>query len=306
MTPILAPGLICLLSILSQPAVSPLIPAAVINAKPLLATDLAPILAEIAGAQALEEAALDRLLADELAARSVTITRDLIDAERVQLERTIADEARVDPAQAQRLLEDMRRSRGLGPARFASLLWRNAALRALAAPDVTVTDAEVNLTLDLAFGPKIRARLLVVGDERQAAEIRARLVTQPETINASFATEAFRASIDTTGSRGGLLPLFHLGDPEFPSVLRDAARLLEPGGISPVLTLPSGSALLLLEEHLQASGTPGDADKKAARERLLLRAQRREMDRIARSLLARAQITVFDDALRWSWETRPR
>lgn len=288
------------------PAGSPVTtPAAIVDSQPIHTADLASTLAELAGARALEEVILDRALAAELATRSLTLSRELVDAERTLLERAIADEARVDGAQAQRLLEDMRRTRGLGPKRYAALLWRNAALRTLAASEVHVDDKDVALALDLAFGSKVRARLIVVDDERHAAEIRARLAAQSETLSVVFAAEAFRASTDATGSRGGLLPEFHLSDPEFPPALRDAARTLEPGGLSPVLTLTGGYAILLLEAHVAPTGTPGEAERNAARERLRRRLERQEMDRVARSLLAKAQVTVFDDALRWSWETRP-
>lgn len=284
-------------------------PAAVVDAQPMSAGDLQPALAEAAGGMVLEETILDRLIARELAASGASVTAADLERERTILYDTITDEAGADEAQAGRLLEQLRRGRGLGPRRFAALLSRNAGLRKLVASRVTVTGDEAREALSLAYGPSLTVRLIVVRTQPEALEIRSRLAdpSLPDApdphAGVRFAEQAFRFSIDSSAPRGGLLAPVHLDDPSIPSVIRHAIADLPPGQVSPVLTLDSAYALALVEGRVPALRTPTDDDARKAEARLRRRKERQEMDRYAASLLAGAKVTVFDDSLRWSWES---
>lgn len=98
-----------------------------INGQPITNAQLWPLLAEIAGDQTLQELTLTKLL-DQLAIKNNwTITNTDLDHELVALTTTLAQSS--DSASTPKLIETIRRRRGLGPARFEALLRRNAILR---------------------------------------------------------------------------------------------------------------------------------------------------------------------------------
>ena len=86
------------------------------------------------------------------------------------------DKAKLSPEQTQTMMTDLRKSRGLGPVRFADLLARNAKLRALVRPQVEVAAEEVDQSLAAEFGPKARVRILTAPTQRRAAELREAVV----------------------------------------------------------------------------------------------------------------------------------
>ncbi|MBO6513906.1 MAG: hypothetical protein JJ974_08085 [Phycisphaerales bacterium] len=105
----------------SQPTI------AMINGQPIDDSQLWPMLAEIAGDQTLQELVLTKLL-DELALdRNWIITNEDLDHELTALVTTLNQAG--DEQATPRLIETIRRRRGLGPVRFESLLRRNAILR---------------------------------------------------------------------------------------------------------------------------------------------------------------------------------
>src|SRR5690606_11930669 len=92
------------------------------EAVPLVSWDeLRPVLAEAAGGVALQEVVLDRLLARECERRGIRITEADLATERQALTDTLVRDAGASAADAERLLERIRRQRGLGDARFAAL-----------------------------------------------------------------------------------------------------------------------------------------------------------------------------------------
>src|SRR5437868_84273 len=92
--------------------------------------ELAPMLAEAAGAQVLEEYALRTVLKDECGKRGITIGDSEVKAERALLGEMLARASHVPETEGEMLIRDVRRKRGLGDVRFKGLLERNAALRA--------------------------------------------------------------------------------------------------------------------------------------------------------------------------------
>lgn len=268
---------------------------ALIDNEPVRPEHLAPSLYELAGREALREEALDRALARRLADRNIIITVDMVRREHELFEARLTDAS----GQSGAIREEVWRSRRLGPTRREELFRRNAALRALIAGQVTVAPGEIDLSVELAYGPKKIARLILVQNERDAAEIRRLLGDRPS--SSDFARFAERRSIDPTASRGGLLSPIHLNDPAYPIAVRDALNALQPGAVSAILPLPEGAALLYLESDQPATTPPDDARARLERE-LLVQRERAEMDRLARSLVAESRISVLDRSLGWSWD----
>ena len=130
-----------------------------------------PVLAELAGSEALAEVLLDEMLAERAKARGIAPDEAALEHE----ERTLLEFLDEDAARARRLLDDVRVRQGLGPVRWRALLWRNAVLRALVAPDVQVAESQVVAAHDAAHGPRRRARVIAVPDLRSAQAVNDRL-----------------------------------------------------------------------------------------------------------------------------------
>jgi hypothetical protein len=273
------------------------------------AAALAAPLMELAGSVALEEAILDHQLKARLDAGGAALPDDAIEREERLLLDAVAAEAGADDQQAAALIQRLRGSRGLGPRRYTSLLWRNAALRALVGPGIAVTAEDLSAALEMEFGRRYRARVLVTRDLASAAEALAKLQAAREKggpLEWVFAELAAGLSVDGSGPRGGLLPSASAADRGLPPEFRAALRSLAPGEVSDVLALSTGAGLVLVEGIAREASTPTDAQRRAVEARVRARLERLYMDRLARDILDRAGVSVHDESLRWSWEQRPR
>lgn len=264
--------------------------------------EILPLLAETAGAIVLEELAIDHALERELASRGIETPEALIKAEVEQLKTMLGGIGSSEEISSD-LLERVRSSRGLGPARFRALLVRNARLRALVRDDIHLSDEELSEAFQTRYGPKVVCRIIVTGTEREAADVRRTLTSESLYLRERFASEAMKHSLDESGTRGGLLNALSLSDPNYPTIVRKTLERLAPGEVSPVIGLDKGYALLLLEETIPAETPPEDARDKVAAH-LRMRKERLAMDRLAKSMLQTAGVSVSDESLRWSWSRR--
>lgn len=269
--------------------------------------EIRPRLAEIAGAQAVEEITLEHLLADELAARSQTLDADDLARERSLFTDTLR---RASPPGAElsadRALARVRATRALGPQRFEALLRRSAMLRKLVAPDVRETEDDVRAALEVRFGPRVRCRILVTTSEQEARRARQRLAdAPPDELPGRFAAEARALSVDPSGASGGEIGPVSPADPTYAASFREALRTLEPGALSPVLVFQNGYAIALGVERIPGA-TPPDAAERDARADVRQRLERDAMDRLAARLISSAPLTVLDAGLNWSWSNRAR
>lgn len=279
-------------------------PAALLNGEPVAWAALQPALAEAAGGLVLEEIVLNALLDRELASRGLTLPSDAVATEREHLVAMLQAGAAADENQAERLIDSLRRSRRLGNERFRSLLERNAKLRLLVADTIFVTDAELQQAFHVRYGPKYRARVILVLTEREAAEIRDDLTSRPENLPMRFAEAAARSSLDPSGPRGGILDPISPADPTYPAAIVRVLQGLEPGQLSPVVAVDRGYALVLLEEQLPA-GPETLADVRSALEReVRLGKERAAMESLAARLLGAAKLTILDRSLEWGWQAR--
>lgn len=260
---------------------------------------------EAAGAVALEEAVLDRLLAKEVAAAGCAIAADASEQERQRLFERIGAEAGVAEDQAGVLIERFRRSRGLGPTRFAALLDRNAKLRALVRHAKLVRPEEIELGVTSELDAKATARLIVTSTSTEAASLRSQIEAAPAGERSSrFSQLAYRASRDSSSSRGGLFgPVSH-SDPSIPAAIRPLLSL-PTGSLSSIVAIESGFAMVLIEEQTPAEPA-SDASRAKAAAKVTVRKEREAMDRLASELMSEAKLTILNEPLRWSWEQRSR
>lgn len=280
-------------------------PVALAGREAITFAELAAPMAEIAGAQVLEEVALDRLLAQRAREMGVTVTQQQIAAEQGLFVRTMADEAGLSERDAAVALERVRASRGLGPVRYNALLTRNATLRALVAADAVPTAEQVEQELALATGARYRVRIITSSSQSAVAQAREQVLAQPqEARSATFGNLATSVSGDGSASRGGLLESVSPADPAVPGVIRSTLGTLAPGDVSPVLVLDAGFAILLMESPVAPLESDSETTRERVTQRVTLRLQRLAMDRLARELLAGANMTVLDSSLGWSRENR--
>jgi hypothetical protein len=143
-----------------------------VNAQPIYDDQLWSMLAELAGKQALDELILTRLLDEHALRQGWVITDSHTQAELDALIITI--DQSTTPQTTPRLIETIRRRRGLGPARFNSLLRRNAILRKMILTDPSIeprTQQELQAALSALSSEPTEA-------QRHQIRQRAKLVAQ--------------------------------------------------------------------------------------------------------------------------------
>ncbi len=261
---------------------------------------LLPALAESAGAIAIEEAALDLLLEREAAKAGVRATAEDVDAERRAMAEAVAPGG--DAARGEAALRQVRRERGLGESRFAALLRRNALMRKLVQPEVAVTPLAIDQAYELRYGERIGARIITTATAEEAAAAAARIRG-----GEAFNEVAARVSNDASAARGGLIEPVSPADPSYPASIRKALTEAQPGGLTPVIAVEKGFALL----QRDAAPVPAPAERPAidaVRADLERDARRRQerllMARLGRRLMESASVTVLDPALSQSWQWR--
>jgi parvulin-like peptidyl-prolyl isomerase len=277
---------------------------ALVGEKPVALDDLSAQMAELAGAVALRELALDAALDRELAAANMRVGPAEAARERELLLTNLSEESRVSGDQAERLLERVRANRGLGPVRFEELLSRNAKLRALVRDDVVITPELLDREFALQTTARARIRLLLASGQRDAAIARERVLGAPAGLrSAAFAEEAIARSTDASAPAGGLVPAIHASDPAVPGAIRSALATLRPGDVSDVLAVEGGFAVGLLESDAPAAMSADGASRAVIERRLRGRLERLAMDALAERLVRESNVRVLDGSLGWSWES---
>jgi len=274
-------------------------PPVLLNGQPIEWSELTPILSEAAGAQAIQEVAIDRLLDETLAREGMSVTPADIERERQLLTEAIG--VRGSPS---RVVADLRRLRGLGDARFRATLERNAKLRKLVEGTVRIEESDLQRAWAINHGPRVRIRLITTGDEASAQRARSFIGTGPGA-RSRFIEQAALISTDASARAGGVVEPFSLEDAAYPSGLREVLRRTPTGGVTPVIALDEGGfAIAYVEGEEPGSGISLGRARGDLERGLRLRAEREAMDRLARDLIRSASVTVFDPALGWSWRER--
>lgn len=264
---------------------------------PIRSQDLDAVMVETSGRLAMQEVVLDKVLEHELDRRGIELDESATAREQ-QLLLVALDP--MNEVRAMELLEEVRRREGLGPSRFAALLRRNAALRAMVQEDVLVRDQAVEAAWDARHGPRRTARVFVAGDISSCTNALEQIRD-----GASFADVAARGSMDPSASTGGLIDPVSRLDPSWPTAFRQTLWSLQVGDTSnPVLV--DGSYLLV---HF-VSEEPGDgmdlATARVESELVVRRAQERLlMDKLASRLLQSAQVDILDSSFRRAWQNDP-
>lgn len=273
---------------------------AMVDGMAVVWADLRAPLSEAAGGMVLEEVVLERLLERECARAGIVIDASDVAREQALLAETMAGVV-ANEEERLALVAQVRRSRGLGEARFAALLRRNAMLRRLVRDDVRITPSAIEQSYLLRYGPTIRARIITTTTHESAADAAARVrAGEP------FGEVAARVSTDESASRGGIIEPINPADPSYPEGLRLALERTRPGELSAIVALERGFALLLREpDDASDSDAPGiDEVRNALEHDVRMRQERLLMSALARRLLGAASVNVLDPSLNRSWRDR--
>lgn len=267
-----------------------------INGQPITITDLQPMLIEASGGQILRETILGMQLRKALG-------KTLITDEQIQLERAMfLHSLNPDPALAEQLLKQLRDREGLGARRFGEFLFRQAALRHLVQPEVTVSDAAVSHAYELKYGPSYLAQIITVDNAATAVQVlnRARRGEDFGKLVQEFSRDpASRVA-------NGMLDPISPADSTYPSTVRLALGKLQPGQISDVVALDNGFAILKLVSKNQRQSVPLDDVKASLVAKVRHDVEQMLMRRLAATLMRQADVVVLDRELNRSWQQSKR
>ena len=247
---------------------------------------------EASGALVLEEMLVERALRTELARRALAVDDALLAHEESMAREALS----ADPARAEQLLQALRASQGLGSIRWKSLLWRNAALRALARDQSSVGETEIATAHDLRHGPRRAARIIVLSDLASVQRATERLGA-----GEAFSDVASALSTDSSRDRGGLVSPVSRLDPTWPATVREALWTLEVGTHSAPVLIEDGYIIVRCEGEIAGDGVAPEAARAENERTARLAVDRVEMDRILREIVRSLDPTMFDRSLEESW-----
>ncbi|TWU28602.1 peptidylprolyl isomerase [Bythopirellula polymerisocia] len=206
---------------------------AIVNGKDISRKDLTDACVKRHGEEVVESLVNKRLILNHCEKRGIAITNQDI---AVEIDRM----AKRFQLSREQWLEMLEKERGITAQEYArDIVWPTLALRRLAEKDIQVSNAEINEAMEREFGETINARLIAVGNQQLANEIRDKLIADPE----QFARLAIENSVDiNSASVGGLIQPIrrHVGD----IGIENAAFALQEGQISEVIPVAGQFVIL--------------------------------------------------------------
>lgn len=277
-------------------------PALLIENSALSRDALWPVLAEIAGTEAIRETVLDHAVSTELGRAGLSITEADIEAERTKLSNRLAPESSDD--EAAEIMRLVLERRGLGPTRLGALLKRNAGMRKLIADEAVPTVDMIELAYNVRFGEQHQTRMITTATPQSAQQALQEIKTRSldTGLRIAFMQVAVERSTDQSATLGGDLGPISMDDPGLPVAIRQTLAELEPMQLSTIVALDNGYAILLVEEIIPAQLTPLDEVYDSLEQEVRDRQERLLMDRLGQNLLNEYSPSVLDASLRWSWE----
>jgi len=272
-------------------------PVAYVQGRPIRWGELRPLLAEAAGGEVLIEVILAKQVDQAVRKAELAISQEDLDREMDRLRTALAD----DPQQAQRLLNELRQRRGLGPQRFGMMLRRNAGLRKLVQPQVQISEEAIRRAYQLRYGPRFETRLIVTDTFARAGEVKRKLAA-----GASFVDMAIEYSVDQSGRQGGYIGEVSPVDATYPLAIRQQLEQLEPGQVSDPIALESGFAIVKLERKQPARGVQLEQVRESLAQRVRLQVEQMLMRQQARAMLERMDPTILDPAMKTSFDQQKR
>lgn len=268
-------------------------PLALMERDPITLMDMRERLLEAVGGEIIREMRLEHALRVRLESERIELADADIQAEEIRLLAELND----DPDVAHRLLQVLKKAEGLGQTRYRSLLWRNAALRALVQSDVMVDAEAMRLVWKITHGPRVRVRVVVVPSFSRAANVVEKLNEGED-----FTRLAVDWSIDSSRDRGGLLDTFSTVDPSYPTALCQAIDSLEIGAHTNPVLLGDRYLVARLEERLPADGMTYESLEAELHKQARQSQERMLMQEEVYRLRNEPDMRLFDGALEASFK----
>lgn len=231
--------------------------------------------------------------------KGVTVSPDDIDFEYGLALRRLSDPQAFsavrdfERAEAERLLESILASRNMSRPEFMLTVRRNAILRRLLIRDLSITEEQLRMEYELAYGERVLVRHIQVGNLAEASRIMERLAAGED-----FAELATRFSTNAaTARRGGMFDPFSLRDEHIPQAMRQAVGRLSVGEVSDVVRVGEWYHILKLEELIPAQQRGFESVREDLRKRMEVRLTDAEMRTLHEKLFSEAPVEIFDPLL---------
>ena len=141
-------------------------------------------------------------------------------------------------------LKMLQAERNVTPAQYYNdIIWPMLALRKLAGETVEISDKELKLAFDRNYGPRVKAKAIVLDNPRRAREVHAKVVANPE----DFSKYVTEYSIDPNSrALGGVIPPIprHAGNEK----LEEVVFKLKENEISSVVQVGVNQYMIVLCE----------------------------------------------------------
>ncbi len=240
----------------AKPAAGPAFQASTANARPAADTQKSPVMAVVNGEQITRQSLADecirryandvlesmiskQILLLACQSRGVTITDKDIEDE-------IRNVATKFSLSVDRWLDLLESERNVDAQQYRKdIIWPTLALRRLAARQSAATPEELREVFESEYGPKVKARLIVVSSRQKADWVLQAAQANPD----SFAQLAKEHSEDpASASAYGVIPPIrkHVGDPK----VEQAAFALKEGQLSPVIQVGNQYLVLKCERQI--------------------------------------------------------
>lgn len=212
---------------------------AVVNGEPLSREELATECRRRYGVDVLESMVNKAVILQACAAQGITITEKDVNDEVDRIAKKFGlsrDRWLVMLEKERNVTEDQYRN---------EIIWPTLALRSLAHEQLQVTQEEIQREFETEFGPKIKARIIMVSSSQKAKELLAQAKAKPEL----FGELAKLHSEDTaSASAHGLIPpiSMHVGEQE----ILDAAFALKEGEVSSIIPVADKFLILKCDKHI--------------------------------------------------------
>jgi len=266
-------------------------PLAMLDDDPITISSMQARLLEQSGAETLRELRLEAALRTALLEAALRVEQQHIDAEEQELLERFSE----DEDTALMVLQTLRRNEGLGPERYAALLWRNAALRMLVQGEIDPAPETLERLYRLEYGRKHVIRIVVVPTLQEAQELLEQ--AQQGTPLAELATH----SMDPSRDRGGLVDPFSLEDPSWPQALRTELADLKPGDLTGIVFLEDRYAVAGVEQIVPADAVEFETVRAELDRTARLSQERLKMAELAGRLGVLPRVRILDPELRRAW-----
>jgi parvulin-like peptidyl-prolyl isomerase len=222
----------------TPPPINSLKVMAVVNAEPISRQDLGYQCLRRYGEEVLESLVNKQLINEALKERGIQISdKDVaLEIDRIAAKFNLPTD---------RWLALLREERGFTESQYRrEVVWPMLALRKLSAAEVQVTKEELQKAFESEYGPKVRARMIILPTLKEAQTVHAQAVADPS----KFGELARKGEDPNIAAASGVIPPIglHMGSPE----IEKAAFALNKGEISQPIAVANKFVILYCEDRI--------------------------------------------------------